>query len=151
MNQRYHVFVTFVPETSVDNNTAEARERFANGIIALNNNCRVQTEYVYGNGIFHYGGDITPEDDTHVPHLSRFLTLRDTMVVMRMSFRDPITAREPTITDMLEQDSLLGQYYLPEHIPLVKQLYGFIAGEDHHVEHHGDDNIDDIDIPVFTI
>ena len=123
-NPRYHVFLSIVPENKVDKNTAANRERWAANIIKLNNSPKLQNEGRYAAVPLYYKGDVTPAVDTKLPPASDFLTLRDTMEVIRIAYKTT-DGEKPSIEDLLEDESILEKYYSPDLIPKVRALYGF--------------------------
>ena len=149
-NHRYNLFMHYVSTKSIENNTAQARERFASAIIRLNNHPAIQSQYNFGGALLHYGGDITPQNEEQAPALSRFLTLQDTMDVLRKTYPDPNSGKERSITDMLQQQNLLRRFFLPEHIPILHQLWDAPEGTEGNNQ-SGNGTGDNIHVPEFNM
>jgi hypothetical protein len=134
---RYLCLVCIVPEEKAHKNNVVNRQKWAEKIIKLNNCPRLQSDYRFGNNSLYYRGDVTPTNDTALPPLSDFLTLRDTMEVIRIAYKTT-TGEKPSIEDILTDDSILGKYYSQELIPRVLTLFG--TGADHNNQHNAQDS-----------
>lgn len=132
---RYLCFVSVVPEQKAHKNNVINRQRWAENIVKLNNAPRLQNEYRYGANPLYYKGDVTPLDDTALPPLSDFLTLRDTMEVIRIAYKTT-AGEKPSIEDMLTDNSILAMYYSQDLIPKVRKLFG--TDEDNGKSAHDD-------------
>ena len=129
---KYKLFVSFAPEQFTTNNTPMTKEYFARGIIALNNNIQIQSKYKNSDNVLNYVGNVTYQVDALAPRHSRFLTLQDTMKIMMFNYPEHPTGRRTSIDDMLEDEDLLEEFYMPEHISLVRDIFGFTTIKENH-------------------
>ena len=71
-------------------------------------------------------GDLTPTDETKLPHCSDYMTLSDTMDMVCELFPTE-QGNKNTPAEIIEDDDILAEYYSPDKIPKVKSLYGLEA------------------------
>ena len=119
---RYLCFVHTLPEDKADKNNVANREKWAKNIIKLNNCPKIQNNYQYGASPLSYKGDVTPSNEDQLPPLSEFLTIRDTMEVIRIAFTTK-DKEKPEIKDLLEDDNILSLYYSQELIPKLREYF----------------------------
>lgn len=121
MNPRYRCFVSIVPSDKAHQNNVVNRERWAKNIIKLNNCPRIQNQYRFGATPLYYKGDVTPIN-APPPPMSQFLTIRDTMEVIRIAYKTP-EGEKPDIQDLLADETLLSNYYDSDLIPQVHEFF----------------------------
>ena len=71
-------------------------------------------------------GDLTPQDKSKLQPFSDFMTLSDTMDMLCELFPADDGSKN-TPADIIAHDDILADYYSPEKIPKVKDLYGLEA------------------------
>ena len=150
LQPRYHVFINTVADDMVHKNTPANRKKFASRIISLNNNAKIQSKYLYGGQLMVYAGDISAEDDSDAPPLSKYLTIGDTMDFVRTVYENLDTGEKPSITAVLNQQDWLNAYYSKDLIPKLKKLYGHKDKEDG-IENNMTEDEDNISVPEFTL
>ena len=75
-----------------------------------------------------FAGDLTPSDESTSPHMSRYLTIRDTMHVMQEALRgQDMNGNDLAIGYVLENEEAMNDYYAPEHLPLAMQEFAVYA------------------------
>jgi len=119
---RYVCFVSIVPENKANKNNEANRKKWADKLVALNNCPKLQGMSKY-ECTLAYKADLTPVGDTEPPPLSQFLTLRDTMEVIRIAYKTP-DGEMPSIEDLLADESILDMYYSRDLIPKVRHYFG---------------------------
>ena len=126
LQPRYTAFIMIVPEEEKNKNTPEMRKRWAEGICFTNNQPKIAQNYKFGGSTLRFGSDITPPNNgsnSDLPPLSRFLTISDTMDIIREAYHDPNTGENPTVQEVLEQPEWLSSYYEEKHISTVFTLF----------------------------
>jgi hypothetical protein len=152
---RYLCFVSLVPEDKVDKNNAANRQRWAENIIKLESSPFIQAQYRYTNAPLLYKGDVTPVGDAPLPPLSDFLTLRDTMEVIRHAYRTA-AGEKASVQDIVVDDDVLAKYYSQELIPQVHKLFDQFGSTTPATQGNaGSDTVPDeltgLDIPPFEL
>jgi hypothetical protein len=75
-----------------------------------------------------FAGDLTPNDESTSPHMSRYLTIRDTMHVMQEALgHQDMNGIDLPIGYVLENEDAMNDYYAPEHLPLARQEFAVYA------------------------
>lgn len=126
---RHPLFVAVLPDDKASKNTESNRKAFAESIIQVNNSDKLQREYIekstrpeLGGTLLSYGGDITPSEG-ELPPMSRFLPFRDVIKLIQTIYTDD-EGNTPTLEFILGWDEWMDMYFLPEHIPKIKAVYG---------------------------
>jgi hypothetical protein len=75
-----------------------------------------------------FAGDLTPSDETTAPHMSRYLTIRDTMSVMQEALKHQSPDMEELpIGLVLENEEAMEDYYAPDHLALARTEFAIYA------------------------
>ena len=117
----FPVLVNILPENHRANNTTETRSAWAAHFVAFFNHPSNQTNYTYPVQA-HYAGDLTPANPSMAPRMSEFLTVRDTMEVMREAFMDTGTELA-TVGDVMEITEAMEDYYTPGALERVQAIF----------------------------
>jgi len=128
-NRRFPVFVNIIDEENIPNNTPKNRAAWATTFEHFYNHESTQRAYTYPEEA-HYAGDLTPQNEAEAPHLSHFLTIQDTMEVMREAHAGDVEPGQlPPIGDMLDDEDAMTTYYGPT--AMVVALQHFASYRNH--------------------
>lgn len=127
-SRTYPVLVNILVETAREANTSANRAAWANHFVAFFNHPSNQNLFTYPVQA-HYAGDLTPTNSATAPHLSDFLTVRDTMEVMREAFMETGATDLAPIGDILEKQDAMAFYYTPAALERANII--FLANRNH--------------------
>jgi len=122
-NKRFPVFINIVDEVNIPLNNPANRKAWGETFEHFHNHAATQSAYSFPEDA-HYSGDITPQNEDAAPFLSHFLTIQDTMEVMREAYAaDAEPGSLPSIGDMLDDNGAMENYYGPALIPEALQHF----------------------------
>lgn len=119
----YLTVIMTVPDDKANLNDKAFRAKFGEMFEKLANAPLIMSMYKYGGTKAKYCGDLSPLDEKKLNHMSKILTLRDTMTVIQESYKNQENGQQPEISDILECDDILDLYYTTEHKKLVREMY----------------------------
>lgn len=130
--RRFAVFVNILTDANRMHNTPEKREAWARVFVNYFNHPKNQAKYTYPvSG--HFAGDLTPQttskDSTSLPCMSEFLTINDTMLVMREALMQEDMVDLVPVGDVLEQEDALQDYFSPAALQIANRRF-------QHLRHH---------------
>lgn len=140
------VFVSIVQDEDVERNNVANRTKFAQFIMDLNNSVAIQCQCECGGTKLHHNGDTTPANEKECQTLHSIIGPRQTMAIMKDTFRDE-DGVDLSVQALLAQDDLLKLCFPLDHIPKLKQQFGFPIKDDD----SGTDDGDGIVLPNFSL
>lgn len=130
-DRRWAVLVHVFPRGKKSANTATNRRRWAETFVSFFNHPNNQSRYTHPLEA-RFVGDVTPQDSINAPELSTYLTIRDTMLVLREVLYDTEDTvlqeyhnydGKATIRTCLADDVAMRNYYKPEHLEPARAYY----------------------------
>ena len=140
----YPVFVYIVPENLVQYNNPRNRAKWAQGLVDFLNHPKQLELYVYKSHTV-YAGDLSPQVEDNAPHLSDFLTIDDTMEVLR-EVNSP-TEVPCSIADVLAEPEAMKLYYSPAVLDAANRMFAGHTNEP--AANAGGDGLEDL--PPFVL
>lgn len=136
-NERFwNVFVHIFPAGREAQNTAATRREWANTFVHFFNHPNHVNRYTFPVEAV-YAGDLTPQDENEALPLSHYLTIRDTMTVLRGVLYDSEDANTQehhnfdglaTVQTCFANNEAMNDYYKAPHIPLARAFYATQLG-----------------------
>ena len=116
----YPVFVYIVPENMVKYNNPKNRAKWAQGLVEFFNHPKQMSLYTYKSHTM-FAGDLSPQVESNAPPLSDFLTIDDTMTVLR-EVNSP-TETPCSIADVIAEPEAMKLYYGPETLEIANRMF----------------------------
>ena len=123
--KRFPVLVNIVDDDHANLNNASNRRNFAETFVHFFNHPETQRAYTYPS-LAQFAGDLTPQNEANSPHLSEYLTIRDTMEVMReaLAGSDEVMAGSlPSIGDVMDVEGIMEDYYSPRVLEQAQNVF----------------------------
>ena len=124
-SRRFYICVGTTDSNSAQLNNAVNRRAWAEQFVTFYNHPATQRRFTYPNHAV-FAGDITPERDEDLPQMSQFLTIKDTMEIIRLLLSDNPNQLMET-ADILNNDDIMNDYYAPNHRQLAREEFGNAA------------------------
>lgn len=141
-NERHwNVLVHIVAGGDEAMNTSANRRRWAETFVAFFNHPANQAKYSYPLEA-HFTGDLTPQNENESPEFSHYLTIRDTMTVMRVVLNETGDANDrdhldgmASVRTCLGNEAAMRDFYKPTHLEQARAFYvGHVNGEGNNQE-----------------
>ena len=122
--RRFPVFINIITDANRIHNTSLKRTEWANTFVNYFNHPQNLAKYTYPVSA-QFAGDLTPHatSNTSASFLSDFLTINDTMLVMREALMQQDMTDLVPIGDILEQEDALHDYYSPTALEKAHQKF----------------------------
>lgn len=125
--RRWPVMVNIVASQHIPANTTENRTAWGESFVNFFNHPHNQARYTYPVKAA-FAGDITAtiDDHAHLPYASDYLTVSDTMMVMREAIMEPGDVELKSIGDCLDLQEAMEEYYSPNALAIAMERYSHL-------------------------